>query len=701
MIARGTSDDDEEELEEAGDPQQSSLLAAILQQEHDEPNNPAAQDDPHDGDEPPPPPPPPERRPPSRPSAPPQQRLPPPLRVLFALNGLTLALPTTALLYMVNTRVHLPVPWMPTYAAVSFLPYSLKPAFAYYASSSSIRRDRSIAALLLAQGAVTAATAYIPPQHAAAVLLLAFAFATSLLAAWPEFLLGLTLLEHAHAVVVVSDVVSGENDDDDEDGNRDTAAAAAVSTLQAQAATARSAGSLVAHLAVVTLLAGMRWWNQQADALNDTTVALLLGATGLLNGMGAAVAWMYEVGVVHEVIDAVPPTTTTNVDDHHETLNPLCKQPKHDKDDHDDEKREPGMNVETFLEVEEESSSLRDPLLPPPVNNESLDEAVSASSPPPNLSSDDSTTITCTNLGLMVLLQISVIVLTLRHPIAHATSPLAFNLLAGAFVTALLLLLGIAAAAKATTADSTTTTASTSPWRRQYRVGLYLILRNAVPNFAYLMSSYFYTVFVAAPSLLQLFALWDTCVTTFACWTYERFWSRTCYNSTRGGKQLLWLIAGTTMLASMASLGNVGLIRLLDHSDGGEHHHTVKRMAWTLVVKAIVGFTSEWKFLPDLVLATASVHAPSTAAAAATGHPPHQRQPADTTPTATASSTSLQYGSLVACIDFGGQLGALLAGPLVALVGTSLGNDWAHLDWLQEINSAATLGSILLLVLLL
>ena len=304
----------------------------------------------------------------------------------------------------------------------------------------------------------------------------------------------------------------------------------------------------------------------------------------------------------------------------------------------------------------------------------------------------------------MVLLQISVIVLTLRHPIAHATSPLAWNLLAGAFVTALLLLLGIAvAAAKATSADDdySTTMTSTSPWRRQYRVGLYLILRNAVPNFAYLMSSYFYTVFAAAPSLLQLFALWDTGVATFACWTYERFWSRTCYNSTRGGKQLLWLIAGTTVLASLASLGNVGLIRLLD-STGGEHHHTVKRMAWTLVVKAIVGFTSEWKFLPDLVLATASVHAPPTTAAAATSHPPQQRQPADTTTTTTSSSsTSLQYGSLVACIDFGGQLGALLAGPLVALVGTSLGNDWAHLDWLQEINSAATLGSILLLVLLL
>jgi len=47
-----------------------------------------------------------------------------------------------------------------------------------------------------------------------------------------------------------------------------------------------------------------------------------------------------------------------------------------------------------------------------------------------------------------------------------------------------------------------------------------------------------------------------------------------------------------------------------------------------------------------------------------------------------------------------GQLRALLAGTLVALVGTSRDNDWAHLDWLQAISSSLMLCSISLLLII-
>jgi GMP synthase-like glutamine amidotransferase len=119
--------------------------------------------------------------------------------------------------------------------------------------------------------------------------------------------------------------------------------------------------------------------------------------------------------------------------------------------------------------------------------------------------------------------------------------------------------------------------------------------------------------------------------------------------------------------------------------------------------------------LPDIVLATVSVDAIAsttssdenvssepcidngTPSTSRVGGGPNfvreVRQPS-------AASVGLQYGTLVSCIDFGGQLGALLAGPLVAFMGTSRENGWAQLDTLQLVNSAMMLLSISLILLL-
>lgn len=620
--------------------------------------------------------------------------LPLSLRALFALNGLTVALPQTALLYVVNTRVQIPLEWMPSYAAVAFLPYSLKPCYAFGSScwsfssngSRSGQRDAQIALLLACSGLFGACLALIPAHAIVSFFILSFA--ASVCSAWPEFLLGLILLDQA--ALAASSNGDGNNDGDNQDDDDDVVDAAAsysdcLSAFQAQAATARSSGSLAAHILVILFFGILRLcWH--CNELNDTTVTVLFVATGILNIVGAFVAWFSKVG-------------------HFDDTDTVRRQVV-DTDERGDHGEEDKLDDEIMTTL---SSSLLDPLLPSSVD-ENLDIAdVQSSYEASSTSSNDHSF----GLYLVALLQSSVILLTMRHPITHFTSTLAWELLTSASLLAMIAIAGYSLFFRSS---------SSSAWckkrERQYRMGLYLILRNAVPSFAYLMSSFFYTVFAATPSLLQFMALFDTVISTLGCWSYERFWSKYSRD-----QHILWLVAGTTILASVASIGNICLIQMLD-PEKSKVSLGVK-IASTFLVNTILGISNEWKFLPDVVLATVSVDYPAngqhpvavgshatsendshggfevvvgeqheTSLVADDDAAMRRKQAAATT------SRNLQYGSLVSCIDFGGQLGALLAGPLVALVGTSRDNDWAHLDWLQAISSSLMLCSISLLLII-
>ncbi len=62
------------------------------------------------------------------------------IKILYALNGLIEVVPNLALLSLVNDRVKLPTEYIPPYYAIEFLPYSLKPLYAlstYWITSAS------------------------------------------------------------------------------------------------------------------------------------------------------------------------------------------------------------------------------------------------------------------------------------------------------------------------------------------------------------------------------------------------------------------------------------------------------------------------------------------------------------------------------------------------------------------------------------
>lgn len=478
----------------------------------------------------------------------------------------------------------------------------------------------------MASGLSIAATALIPVGGVMACFLLGFLRGVT--GAWPEFLLGLTLIDQARQI-------SGQY-------------AETAGKFQAQAATARNVGSLVAHGLAFGLFAIQQLMAAPSE-LSDATANMLLIATGLLSFVAAFVAFKYRVGL----------TTARPRENFEAWSNPLAAIPRSRSYDSCSDSSSEGLDCESPLPI---SSSMV------PIDTTNY------------------------NILLVVFLQVVIVLFSLRGIIVTASSELAWGAMAS---TAAVCLIG-----------STWMSVSTR-WERAHRVGLFLILRHSLPSISYVMGSYFYTLFAQEPAFLQFVSVSGTFMTTLASWSYGRILSP--YSQ---GKALRKVIAGTTVLASIASLLNLVFV----------HFETWQASWWTragvaIAARAVMTVAGEWAFLPDVILATVSavpdtdnvvvgvgtmdVTEPSfelvaTSVADALLRPPLEPLVAETGALSTSSAdedrllaltesdskVDIQYGTLISCIDFGDQLGSLLAGPVVAALGISRENDWEGLDQL-------------------
>ncbi|GAX11301.1 hypothetical protein FisN_15Lh230 [Fistulifera solaris] len=530
-----------------------------------------------------------------------------PLAMLFAINGVTMALPATSLLYIVNTRVEMPLSLLPTYAAVSFLPFSLKPIYAVLSSSTligSFGRHNLISTFLLIGALSITATAWI--QGIVGCFLIAFTNCLS--NAWAEFLLGLTLVDEAPCWGPCVGVT--------------------VAALQSQAATHRNVGSLVAYLLVCLwmIIEGSSndrhniSWNGK---LNDRIVKELLFLTGVVYIVGTVIAQIRKVGTRRGFFIHANKSSYEQVDNA-------------ERDDVDN-----GITI--------------------------------------NMASH-STAWKRTSVRLIVLLQITILLILLKQPLEKMT---AFS-----FWLILILLLATSWCLVIRSASRDVI----EKWPRSHRTGLYLILRHAVPSVSYIMESFIYDAFAAtAPTFLTMLSVWDMLVLSLASWSYGALF-RKCH---RAYTRMLFVIVGTTTFAAVGFFIANSLLMLLLRTgtdDESERNH----VGWSVLVsvlalKSLLTLTSEWKFLPDVILATTTAYISESS-----------DDPALFTQSAwdESDSVGLRYGSLIGCIDFGGMIGSLLAVPLVSAFGTSRDNDWANMEGLIMTASIATLLSGGLTVLL-
>ena len=594
-------------------------------------------------------------------------RLPTPLQILFGLNGLSLSLQSLALMYIINTQVAIPLPLLPTYGAIAFLPYSLKPLYAYL--SQGLPRPTLIVGLMTACGLSIVSTTWIPSGGVGWCFVAAFV--RGITDSWAEFTLGVTLIDQAQRLQQQQITWTYEN---------------VASLFQSQAATARNLGSLAGSFGTCLLLIHRLIGTPTETQLSGMVANTLLITTGIFHILGALVAWtsrgIFTSPVNTTMLNEVPLQDMT----HRETENSrLCS--------HDDQ-----STPSSYSSDEGDPSTHVTPDLPPTMWNPLKREG---------------------NIALVVLLQLAIVSFSLQGPIVSWTSHSTWVALTALLVTALLVIAGTMYCCSSSTAS--------------YRVGMFLVLRHAIPSDSFVMGSFVYSLFASRPLQLQMISLTGMAVTTLSSWSYGKLLS----HYSRGG-QLQAVIAGTTILASLVSLSNIALVH-------GERDDKGSRL-WILALVINLGttFCGEWSFLPDVILATTSLTVPkqpsqstpiptTTTSTILEGHDDEENNSNDdddehehgivhhdadattinitaatTTPmTNSASMTSdpnpsiaMEYGTFISCIDFGDQLGALLGGPLVAFLGIQRENSFDHLDRLIGICSLLNLLSLIALGLL-
>jgi hypothetical protein len=712
----------------------------------------------------------------SHPPPPPQLQLSLSLRIGYSCIGMIMTLPNTAFLYFINTYLQVPLSLLPLYMSISFLPYSFKPSYAYISSlllqssftSSFLTHQIQIICLLFMSGISYIVTAYIPSQ--AIVLCFILAFIRSITMAWPSFLFDLLLLDEVMVVVVslhddhsVSLLSNAEK--------RSSIHGETVATFQSQAATYRSIGCVIANILALCILTVPQWTlkhhhhnnhnsyihtgNGETNGMSHTSFQFILIFTGILNFICAIVLWKYGDGGGSSTKRIQSENNVSSEMESDLTMHcPLLSKSDLVGEESTDTGTTPAVvvqgrtpsydSIEDHLQHNCDLSRNTSLEIDSPYNIARLksdEQSNNQSISSPSIPVDNHDMISHNNSKwFIVVLQITIVLFTLRESMIHIISNIGW--IGITIVPIVLLIFLIRNKWKASLWNASTTTATYTPSTSfleqqqqqqhhhmslyQIRVGLFLILRYSIPSFTYVMNSYVYTTFETMPYLIQMLSLLDMCTTTIACWTYSKYLSR--YST---GQQLLWLIAITTILAGISSLfGNVLLIHILDpqHSN---YYSIPTKVLCTIGINTMIGFFNEWKFFPDVVLASVSINtinlsssSSSSSDVQVTGNPSstgtsndhisdvdrndsnnnHEqtnRLSAQQQQQQHTLSVGVQYGSLMSCIDFGDQIGTLLAGPIISLLHTSRDNHWQNLDVLQEINSILMILSIALLILLL
>ena len=246
------------------------------------------------------------------------------------------------------------------------------------------------------------------------------------------------------------------------------------------------------------------------------------------------------------------------------------------------------------------------------------------------------------------------------------------------------------------------------------RVAVYLVSRHAIPSTSGVVGSFLYTVFRSKPFYLQCMTLLTSTSTVFASWSYGHIVSKKYAKI----KEITRIIIIVTIVNSIWSLLFIPFYNAFRYSihgdksidgddvDGNNNLITfdgsMTLLGFFTLFQIVGGFIEEISFLPSVVLATNSlIHLndnESTTNRRLQELDEDISQNDDDIPW--YMNDGVLYGFMISCIDIGDQIGDWVAGPTVKVLNIERENYWENLNWFIVISSVCSLISLLFLRLL-
>ena len=627
-------------------------------------------------------------------------QLPNPLRILFAFNGAIFILPNLALLSIVNNRASIPPSYLPAYGAISFLPWSIKPLYAFLstwiiAQHHWVQRHTLIAILLCSSGLSFWGTAFIP--EGGVVMCFVWGFVRGIASSWPEFLLGLTLIDTARGLSVM-DVTEkqseGDGNIDDVDGDRREAPISRrasstgryeeiVSVFQAQAATSRNVGSLSAGIFTFVLFGWRHYQHmggnndnggdddaadadqQDTNELSNTVVTFLLLMTGCLPFVGCIITMKFKVGSFIEGKACGEQKSTRQTKQSAGRYNGVASS----EDDDNDSDRAATLEATNGDE------------------NSPLDVGIPSFERYQNAKSEQRS-----YCAILILFQLLLILGALKGPLTAVTTHVAW--LSVLIVVLCLLVLSVCSAMyyRNKNGNATEEMPNHIPARR---LALYLLLRHSLPSSGYVYYSFLFAVFENSPIYMQCLSILGSAGSTCSSFIYGRYIAQK-YNS---GWRIIQVIVGTTLLYSFSSFLNIAVYR---QADGGQDEIIQGGLSFMWLLAPIYftsGIVAEINFLPSLMLSTTNI---SKSQDVDTDNSDNQTTEASLNSSATSpfADEGMQYASFISCIDFAENIGSWITVPIVSALNITRENNFANLDRLIFICSFTYLVSLAYLYLI-
>jgi len=579
-----------------------------------------------------------------------------------------------------GTRVKIEAAYLPAYGAISFLPFSLRPIFAWISSVilqrlgskdglNRNRHDKLLCPVLVLASLSFLGTIFIPTNGV--VLCFVWGFLRGVAGAWSDFLIGMTVIEFSK---LQSTLIPNN-----------TSYEQITSMNTAQSSTAKNIGGFLASIGTFIFFS-----QNQSISEKVANTLLLVTALILLLASFASIKYQYHVS---KMLDQ---STYDSIDN--------------DEDINDDE---------DIHEVEQSTEEDRDAIIEEETAN--------------TTSHRQQIIEVSTLISFQILLAIS----ALRVPIVAVSSQQIWIALMITFVIILGCTLCIGYKHEKQQQQQQQQQSDTTHTRRMKddkerlshrRLNLYFLLRYSLPIAGFIMYSYLYTVFESQPLFLQLMSVLKTAIGSLSTYTYEKFLSPRCHS----GLNLIGLIAILDITMGLIALLDVWVIRAArDRLVDGEYMIDTK-LKWLVATVGLVKyFFAELDYQPSLVLSTTNVYNDDDNTLPSeeklfddfndeTEAFDEYEHKSNTPPSlsidfnddnnesfSSASSSSpqkpplvsqgMQYASFLSCIDFGAQIGDWISVPIIASLGITRENHWDNLDKYVILCSFLRMGRVVFL----